>query len=253
MLPTPPVVLSITAIAGLQEKGINTLHPPDAVTFPSGSVFEPPCSLKWMRAEYGFELGAFSYGVSGYFFACRIGRYCSFGEAVQVGRHPHPLDFISSSPVFYQRSADVLGVTRHAALPDEITRPSRRPTIPKVTTIGHDVYIGHGAFILPGVTVGHGAVIGACAVVTKDVPPYAVVAGSPATIRKYRFDQPMIDRILESRWWEFTPRDYSGVDPANPQAFVDCARRLRDAGRTVYAPTPVHLGDLISALSTDSK
>jgi acetyltransferase-like isoleucine patch superfamily enzyme len=58
-----------------------------------------------------------------------------------------------------------------------------------VTTIGHDVLVGHGAILLRGITVGNGAVVGAGAVVTKDVPPYAIVAGVPATVLRYRFDE----------------------------------------------------------------
>ena len=58
-----------------------------------------------------------------------------------------------------------------------------------VTTIGADVLIGHGAILLRGITIGNGAVVGASAMVTKDVPPYAIVAGTPAKILRYRFDE----------------------------------------------------------------
>ena len=69
--------------------------------------------------------------------------------------------------------------------------------------IGHDVWIGYGAIIMDGVTIGTGAVVAAAAVVTKDVPPYAIVAGVPARIIRYRFDDDTIRRLLESRWWDF--------------------------------------------------
>ena len=71
-------------------------------------------------------------------------------------------------------------------------------------TIGHDVWIGHAAVILPGVRIGTGAVVGAAAVVTKDVEPYQVVAGVPARPLRSRFSDTVIDRILRSRWWEWT-------------------------------------------------
>ncbi len=68
--------------------------------------------------------------------------------------------------------------------------------------IENDVWVGHGAIILPAVTrIENGSIIGAGSVVTKNVPPYAVVAGNPATIIKYRFDQETIDKMQETQWW----------------------------------------------------
>ncbi|MEI6213407.1 MAG: CatB-related O-acetyltransferase [Desulfuromonadales bacterium] len=74
------------------------------------------------------------------------------------------------------------------------------------TTIGHDVWIGYGAYINAGVTVGPGAVIGARAVVFNDVPPYSIVMGNPATIVRYRFSAPAVERLLRIAWW-FWPQD----------------------------------------------
>ena len=74
----------------------------------------------------------------------------------------------------------------------------------KRVTIGNDVWIGHGAVILPGVSIGTGAVIGANAVVTKDVPPYMIVAGVPAKILRPRFDEKTVERLLQSAWWDWS-------------------------------------------------
>ena len=68
--------------------------------------------------------------------------------------------------------------------------------------VGNDVWIGQKATILPGVHIGDGAIIGACSVVTKDVPPYSVVAGNPAEVKKYRFDKETIDLLLKLKWWD---------------------------------------------------
>ena len=75
------------------------------------------------------------------------------------------------------------------------------------TIIGNDVWVGYGATILRGVNIGNGAIIGAGAVVTKDVPPYAVVAGVPAKIIRFRFDDNKIDSLQKSNWWD-KPFDY---------------------------------------------
>ncbi len=70
-------------------------------------------------------------------------------------------------------------------------------------TIGHDVWIGYQALILSGVNIGHGAIVGAGAVVTKDVPPYSIIGGNPARIIKSRFEQNLIDQLLDICWWDW--------------------------------------------------
>ena len=71
--------------------------------------------------------------------------------------------------------------------------------------IGNDVWIGKGAKIMEGVTIGDGAIVAAYAVVTKDVPPYAIVGGIPAKLIRYRFDSKDIEWLLELKWWDKEP------------------------------------------------
>jgi len=71
------------------------------------------------------------------------------------------------------------------------------------TVVGNDVWLGYGATVLPGVTIGDGAIIGAQAVVSRDVPPFAVVAGNPAEIRRMRFDSDTVEALLEIAWWDW--------------------------------------------------
>lgn len=71
-------------------------------------------------------------------------------------------------------------------------------------TIGSDVWIGRNAVLLGNITIGHGAIIGAFAVVAKDVPPYAVVVGNPAQIKRYRFTEDQIQALLKIQWWEWS-------------------------------------------------
>ena len=86
----------------------------------------------------------------------------------------------------------------------EAAMPSSWPTRGD-TTVGHDVWIGYGALIMPGVTIGDGAIIATASVVTKDVPPYAIVGGNPATVLRFRYDDATIARLVAVRWWDWSP------------------------------------------------
>lgn len=122
-----------------------------------------------------------------------IGSFCSIGQKVQLGHGNHPLTFLSTSPYLY---FDVLGFKT------EQTPSHNEFWNPKPIYIGNDVWIGDGVFIKNGITVGDGAVIGAHSVVTKDIPPYAIVAGAPARIIRYRFDEPIRQELLRLKWWD---------------------------------------------------
>lgn len=121
-----------------------------------------------------------------------IGNYCSIAQDVIIGLGNHPTHLFSTSPVFYKvkNTLNVKVIEKNLDF-DEY----------KTITIGSDVWIGARTVILDGVTVGHGAVIAAGSVVTKDVPPYAIVGGVPAKIIKFRFSNEKIERLLESKWW----------------------------------------------------
>jgi acetyltransferase-like isoleucine patch superfamily enzyme len=117
-----------------------------------------------------------------------VGRFCSIAHGVRIASLNHPLGRISTSGVFY---ATELGLVERRGLGPDPLR-----------IIGHDVWIGENAIVTPGCArIWHGAVVGAGAVVTRDVPPFAVVAGNPARILRYRFPPALRSRIIESRWW----------------------------------------------------
>lgn len=122
---------------------------------------------------------------------CEIGQFCSISDDVIIGGAEHPIEWVSTSPVFQnvKHSGPKKRFSKHNF--EGIAR----------TVIGNDVWVGKRVIIKAGITIGDGAVIGAGAVVTKDVPPYAIVAGVPAKVIKYRFDEDTIEALLKSKWW----------------------------------------------------
>lgn len=122
-----------------------------------------------------------------------IGAFCSIAKGVDIGLATHPVDFISTSPLFYSRS----NATKFSWSDDNYTNEF------KGVHIGNDVWIGLDAKIMGGLTIGDGAIVAAGAIVTKNVPPYAIVAGVPAQIVRYRFPQEIINQLLLIKWWKF--------------------------------------------------
>lgn len=240
------ITLTHELIEKLRVLKITTLHNP-GVNIPDQSTFEAPCSFKWMSIDNSIYLGAFSYAVSGFYYACKIGRYCSFGENVQIGRNAHPMHYFSTSPFFYLDANDILGTelfqnNKYDHKADFFSLSP--PAVVKTTIIGNDVWIGHGAFLLPGIKVGHGAVIAAQAVVTKDVPPYAVVAGCPAKIIKYKIDERLIKSMLEVAWWDFAPWQLKGAKLDSLEEFIQFAGELREIEKP-YCPPLTRVTDLV--------
>lgn len=244
------IVLTPEFISALKLKNISTSFGAGA-QIPSDVTFEPPCGFKRMSISHSLFLGAFSYAVSGFYFATRIGRYCSFGEEVQIGRHSHPMHWISTSPFFYQDYQQILDMELPANLSlksDGDFSNSSLPVQLKHTHIGNDVWIGHGAFILPGVNIGNGAVIAAMSVVTKDVPAYSIVGGSPAKIIRYRFATEQILKLEASAWWEYAPWQLKGAVVDDVEKFVAMISQLRGDGVKTFAPELVHAVDVQNSL-----
>lgn len=140
------------------------------------------------------KIGRYTYtGPFDMIFHTNIGSFCSISYGVTIGPPEHDYCKLTTHPFIYDKRYEILDNSELLT----VTKFNKQ------CQIGNDVWIGCNATILRGVNIGHGAVIGANALVNKDVPPYAIVAGVPAKIIKYRFSKELIKALLELKWWEW--------------------------------------------------
>lgn len=125
----------------------------------------------------------------------KIGKFSNIAAFTRIGATDHPMDKASLHHFLY-RSMDYWD----DAEPDEAFFAHRKS---RLAHIGHDTWIGHGAMIKPEVTLGHGSVVASGAVVTKDVPPYMIVAGIPAKPLRARFPEKVAERLMALAWWDW--------------------------------------------------
>ena len=125
----------------------------------------------------------------------KIGKFCCIAANARINALEHPLERVSQHKMTYRANEYFLG----AKLDSEFR--ARRQG--KLVETGNDVWIGHGAIIKPGVKIGHGAVVAAGAIVTRDVPAYAIVAGVPARFLRWRFEPKVSARIIALAWWDW--------------------------------------------------
>ncbi|GJE37903.1 acetyltransferase-like isoleucine patch superfamily enzyme [Methylobacterium persicinum] len=172
--------------------------------------------LAKLTKRYGFSIGRYSYGRPKVRFpesgrTLTIGRYCSIADRVEILLGgDHRLDWASTYPFAAMR-----GHFPDAQAPEDY-HASRGDVV-----IGHDVWLGSGCMILSGVTVGHGAVVAARAVVTRDVPPYAVVAGNPARVVRRRFPPEVADALVAAAWWDLPQDEVSRLVPLLQSGEID--------------------------------
>ncbi len=164
------------------------------------ATFEGPF-IVGLRAQLGPDVNVGRYSninSDSYVARTTMGSFCAIGSRVAINPLNHPVDWLSMHEFTYHETAYDWDEAYRSVR--KMPHPASRTT--PAVIMGSDIWIGHNAVILEGVTVGDGAVVGAGSVVTKDVPPYAIVMGVPAKVRRFRFDEATIERLLATKWWE---------------------------------------------------
>jgi len=119
----------------------------------------------------------------------KIGGFCSISWHATIGATPHDYTLMSTHAFHYISSFDFVEDDKRLV---------------SHTVVGNDVWVGANAVIMPGLTIGDGVVIGAGAIVTKDVPPYIIVAGVPAVIIGSRFEKDVVEKLMDIKWWDWS-------------------------------------------------
>ncbi len=194
-----------------------------------------------LHKYHGVTVGLYSYGPplrrgqapSG----TVIGRWCSFGRGLVIRRRNHPIERVTQHPYFFN-------AVHRLVDRDTIEREQDNPLV-----IGHDVWTGDRVTILSGCRqIGNGAVIAAGSVVTRDVPPYAIVGGVPGKVLRERYPAAVQERLEASRWWEFDlatldrlrPMLLEPLDEARATEFALACDRLRGEAQGRAPATPAH-------------
>ncbi|SDI20325.1 hypothetical protein SAMN04488693_10784 [Arthrobacter subterraneus] len=194
-------VMAAGDAVGLEAAASPGAHLPEAGTVYEGSTVVDSVLGRYTEVGQGSRLADVDFGDYSYcdrycdFANTTVGRFSNIASFVRIGATDHPLDraslhhFMYRSAKYWPDAADDAGWFAE--------RRSRR------TTIGHDTWIGHGAQVKPDVAVSNGAVIASGAIVTKEVPPYAIVAGVPARVIRFRQPPEIVERLERLAWWDW--------------------------------------------------
>ncbi|RHZ91729.1 antibiotic acetyltransferase [Cereibacter sphaeroides] len=217
-----PFDLKHADFARLAEVGLRLPGLREVKTLTQTSWIEAPTTIiGTVVSGAELQVGAFCSLSGGTLNNVHIGRYSSIAAGTIIGVHEHPTSWLTTSRTSYWPQVygwdELIAPDRAAEI-----RAGKRPFTRScpITEIGHDVWIGQGCFIKSGVRIGHGSVIGARATVTKDVPPYSIVLGTPGRVVRTRVPEALIERLLAVEWWRYSIYDLFAAP------FDDVARAL---------------------------
>lgn len=188
-------------------------------------------------------IGSYSYTWSSLPRGSTIGNYCSIASGVSFMGVKHPLERFTTSAVTYDPNGSLFVAGLEDGEFEQMTNPHERRN-PLV--IEDDVWIGEGVLLSHGVRVGKGSVVAARSIVTKDVPPYSVVAGSPARVVKMRFPEPTIARLTECEWSAYDVKRLPIKADVNIDDFISTFEKTKEDGRVDLLPTAEKLVDVLA-------
>ena len=220
--------------------------PMDYIESESNDGTEPVYLRQSIRLNPGAQVFQTTFGGPAFLDRCavlgphvQIGRYCSLGEssllkrgtvgsfcaiAARVAINPfnHPMNWLSIHE--FQFRSDSYGWVPEYR---EMERLTRTADMFSEVKLGNDIWIGTNVAVMGGVTIGDGAVIGAGSIVTKDIPPYAMVIGVPAVVKRFRFPDVIIERLLRAKWWELDLGDLSGLPFRDVERCLDMIEDIK--------------------------
>ncbi|HIF9188418.1 CatB-related O-acetyltransferase [Photobacterium damselae] len=221
------VLLSLKSRKKLKENGISLPKRSLFTRFKLPTekiVIEQNCRV--FKGHNLWSMGAFSYSHSQLPINISVGRYCSIANNVKTMGVNHPLQRFTTSSITYDKG--IFPNISETLKIKEILPPPK-------TTIKNDVWIAENVLIKNGIVINDGAVIAANSVVTKDVPPYAVVGGSPAKIIKYRFPKEVVQELIQIEWWNYRWFDHKDLDlDLDIQAFISVFKELKNKEAIKY-------------------
>lgn len=216
-------------IDSIQNDTNEVLHPyPEIRMLPGAKIFKsvvkgPLYMNRFSQIGPDVVIGKYTgLNESNYIARAKVGAFCAFGARTAINPFNHPTDWLSIHefqyhPASYDWSEEY----------QSMVRLSRTPEMLPHVVIGNDVWTGHNVNIMGGVSIGDGAIIAAGAVVTRDVPPYAVVAGVPAEIKRSRFSEKIIERLLRVQWWDLELSQLSGLPFNDVERCLDAIERIK--------------------------
>lgn len=208
-----------------------------------GSCVESPVVIQAVLAPKTLvKIGGFTGVYGGKIGNCEIGRFCSIAGDVDIGSNQHPVEWMSTSMIQYVNDLHGWGEWLRSN-GKGYQAPLKKFKSSKLTKIGNDVWVGKGVTIRAGVKVGDGAILAAKSVVLEDVPPYAIVAGVPAKIKRYRFSTSLIHKMLKVQWWNYNFLSYlDEIEFDVPENALDRIMELvnsREIGELELPKTPI--------------